>query len=135
MDIDPDLPATMPRDCRPFDAINPHDGKKWKVYIRDRAMDKAIKRGLGTVRELGYTVPDAVLHPTAVFHGDRDEGEPNWLCYVSRPENCYDYKTGDSRRAWLGEVFVVKFDEFRILQWFGWMKDENHESHFDEKVM
>jgi hypothetical protein len=59
----------------------------------------------------------------------------SWLCYVSRPERCYDYKTGDSRRAWLGEVFVVKFDGFRILQWFGWIKEEKHESHFDEKVM
>jgi hypothetical protein len=135
MESDPDLPETMPSDCRPVDAINPHNGKKWKVYVRKKTMEDAVKRGPGKVRELGYTVPDAFLYPKAVFRGDRDEGESNWLCYVSRPEKCYDYKTGDSRRAWLGEVFVAKLDEFRILQWFGWLKEDDLESHFDEKVM
>ncbi len=37
--------------------------------------------------------------------------------------------------ARLGEVFAVKFDDFRILKWFRWIKEEGLESHFDEKVM
>jgi hypothetical protein len=135
MESDPDNPATMPSDCHPLEAINPHDGKKWKVYVRDKTMDDAVKRGPGVVRELGYTVLDAVLHPAAIFRGDRDEGEPDWLCYVGRPGKCYDYKTGDVRRPWPGKLFVVKFDEFRILQWFGWIRDDNPEAHFDAKVM
>ncbi len=45
MDIDPDQPETMPSDCRPFDGINPADGKTWKLYVRTKTMDNAVKAG------------------------------------------------------------------------------------------
>jgi hypothetical protein len=132
----------MPRDCRPFDALNPGNRETWKVYLRDAMMDWAVKRGPGAVKELGYTVRESVLKPTAIFRGDRDEGEPDWLCYVCRPPRAYDIPTGNSRTAWPGQVFLVKFDEYRILQWSGWMKadpddpdlPENHDS-FEERLL
>ena len=143
MDIDPDQPETMPSDCRPFDGINPADGKTWKLYVRNKTMDQAVKVGSGKVKELAYTVRDVVLNLTAIFRGDRDEGEAEWWIYVGCPEKCYDYRTGDSRRPWAEKVFVVKFDKYRILQWFGWMKADppdyklpkDFQSIFDEKVL
>ena len=98
-------------------------------------MKDAVKRGPGVVRELAYTVPEAVSNFTFVYLGDRDEGEPNWWCYVGVPDLCYDYITGESRRAWFGKLFVVKFDQYRILRWFGWIKEANYEARFDKKVM
>jgi len=143
MDIDPDEPESMPSDCRPFNGINPADGKTWKLYVRNKTMDNAVRAGPGKVRELAFTVKDVVENLTAIFRGDRDEGEPDWLIYVGCPDKCFDYKTGDSRRPWAQEVFVAKFDKYRILQWYGWVKAEppdyklpkNHESIFDEKVL
>ena len=116
MSPDPDRPETMPRDCHPKEAINPHSGQPWTVYFRDSMMDRAVKLGPGAVREMGFTVPEAILNPKAIFQGDNDEGEPDWLCYVSSPGQAYDYRTGEKRRPWPGKVFVVKFDEFRICQ-------------------
>ncbi len=94
MEVDPDRPESMPRDCHPKEAINPHTGDKWVVHFRDRALDRAVKLGPGAVRELGFTTPEAILNPTAIFQGDNDEGEPDWLCYVSRPSQAYDYRHG-----------------------------------------
>jgi hypothetical protein len=117
--------------------------KKFKVYVRSDSMDSAVKRGPGVVKELGFTVPAAVLKPTAIYQGDHDEGEPTWLCYFSRPSRAYDYKTGAERQPWPGKLFVVKFDEYRILRWSGWVKagaenpnlPENHQSGFDTRLL
>jgi hypothetical protein len=133
----------LPSDCRGFDAINPFDGTLWKVYVRDSAMDRAVKLGPGAVRELGFTVPESVLKPSAVFRGVRDEGEPGWLCYAAGPARMYSRATGESRRPPVGKVFLVLFDEYRIFRGSEWeLADPNdatlpngHESRFDERLL
>jgi hypothetical protein len=92
----------MPRDCWPIPAVNP-EGGNWEIYVRNAAMDRAVKIGPGAVRELGFILPEAVLKPTAVFRGVRDEGEAEWLCYVSRPSRSYDGKD-NSRPALRGKA-------------------------------
>ena len=133
----------MPRDCHPIDAVNPHDGKRWQVFLRDSMMDRAIIRGPGVARELGYTVPESFLTPKAVFRGVRAEGEPNWLCYVARPSQAYDYRDGTCRKAWHGEVFLIYVDDFRIIRDAFWVKadqndpdlPENHDTRFNDRLL
>jgi hypothetical protein len=134
--MDPDKPETMPSDCRPFEGINPHDGKRWTLYIRATMLTKIGRQGqLGKALELAHTVPDAVLNVRSIHRGDRDEGEPDWLCYVSVPDEVYEYQSGSKRRPWFEKVFVAKFDEYRILQWFGWISEKDYESKFDERLL
>ncbi len=54
-----------------------------------------------------------------------------------------DYRTGSLRKGWPGKVFVVKFDEFRIYQWSGWVVadaedpnlPENHGTCFGTRLL
>jgi hypothetical protein len=133
----------MPRDCAALPAINPGDGKTWELLLRHKKIDSTAKRGMGAARELAYTVPWALLHPTAIFRGLREEGEADWLCYVSVPSQAYDYRTGSLVPAWRGEVFLVFVNDDRIIYHWRWEKadpnnnrlPENSETRFDVKVM
>jgi hypothetical protein len=139
----PDKREKTPRDCAVLPAINPSDGSQWDLLLRHAKMDSMAKRGPGAARELAFTVLWALLHPTAIFRGVREEGEHNWLCYVSVPSMAYDHKTGNQRAGWPGEVFLVFVNEDRIIYNWRWEKadvtdirlPENHQSRFDEQVL
>jgi hypothetical protein len=113
------------------------------LLLRARKIQDTAKRGEGAAKELGYTVREAVKRPTAIFRGVREEGESQWLCWVSRPSWAYDYRTGDRRTAWAGEVFLVFANDDRIIYAWRWEKadpddpdlPENHALRFDERVM
>ena len=68
-----------PPHCAVIEAINPQDGKFWELYVRHSKIEWTAKRGVGAAKELAYTVPWTVKHPTAIFRGVREEGERNWL--------------------------------------------------------
>lgn len=113
--------AMVPRDCNPVDAVDPYTGKPWKLYVRNRKVEQTALKGMGAARELAFTVLNAVQKPTAVFKGvrDSDDGDEDWLIYVSNPAFAYDHQTGNQVRAWKGEVFLVFVDEDRIIRrWF-----------------
>jgi hypothetical protein len=133
----------LPRDCHGLDAIDPFTGKKWQIYLRDATMDRAVKIGPGALKELGFTLREEVQIPKAVFQGVREEGEPNWLCYVCRPDKAYNYRTGDRCRAWPGQVFIVVVDDDLIIRRALWVKadpnmpdlPENHDTRFDKRLL
>lgn len=136
----PDIP--VPRDCSPIPALNPSTGEQWTLLIRHKKLDETAKRGMGAARELAHTVRQVVLHPTAVFKGVREEVEEEWLCYVGTPETAYNYRTGDARPAWEGEVFLVFVNDDRIVYNWRWEKADsryrdlplNFEDRFDQRV-
>jgi hypothetical protein len=132
-----------PRDCVGLLAIDPNTGKTWQLLLRHALMDWTAKRGTGPALELGYTVPWALLHPTAIFRGLREEGEQEWLCYASLPTEAYHYRTGQQRPAWPGQVFLVFVDDDHIIYTWRWEPadpndprlPENYTTRFDERVL
>jgi hypothetical protein len=98
---------------------------------------------MGRARELAFTVPRALLNPVAIFRGVREEGEPEWLCYVSRPGQAYNYRTRDVCQAWPGEVFLIFVNDDRIIYDWRWEKadssdpnlPENYGVRFDGRVL
>jgi hypothetical protein len=112
----------MPSDCAPIEALDPNTGKTRHLYVRQAKIQATAKRGMGPARELAYVVPWAVQNPSAIFRGVREEGESQWLCFVARPQDAYDYKTGERRAPWLGQVFLVFVDDDRIIYNWRWDK-------------
>lgn len=130
-------------DCRPVEAINPSDGRKWKLFVRARKIQETARRGAGVAKELAYTVPWALDHPCAIFRGVREEGEEKWLCYVALPSQAYDYRTGNTVQGWEGEVFLVFVNDDRIIYNWRWEEADpdnknlpkDCEHRFTERVM
>ncbi len=133
--------SPTPRDCSEVPAVDA-DGSACVLLLRSRKIEETARRGSGPAHELGYTVPWAVKNPTAMFRGVREEGEPKWRCYVSRPGRAYDYRTGECRSAWAGEVFLVFVNDDRIIYNWRWEKadpndadlPEGYASRFDERI-
>jgi hypothetical protein len=106
-------------------------------------MAETARKGPGATRELAYTVPWALLHPTAIFRGIREEGESSWLCYVSQPTKVYDHRTGEQVPAWPGEVFLVFVNGDQLIYLWYWTDadqadprlPDNHEGRFEERVL
>jgi hypothetical protein len=88
-------------------------------------------------------VREALLAPTAVFRGVREEGERDWLCYVSRPGRAYDYRTGEEVDGWEGQVFLIYVTDDRILYLWVWAQADgdnpnlpvNYASRFEERLL
>lgn len=140
------VPKSMPRDCNKIDAINPFDGTTWQLFVRNRKVQETARKGMGAARELAFTVLEAVQHPTAVYRGvtELDDGEDDWLCYVSLPARAYDYKTANTVKAWEGEVFLVFVDGDLIVRRWSWSEADsanprlpiNHDKgRFKEKLL
>lgn len=135
--------GTTPRDCVSLLAIDPNTHQTWELLLRHSLMDWTAKRGMGAALELAHTVPWALLHPTAIFRGNRDEGEPDWLCYVSLPDEAFHYRTGQRRPAWPSQVFLVFVDGDRIVYNWHWEPadprdsrlPEQYATRFDERVL
>jgi hypothetical protein len=111
----------MPRDCNEVAAVNPWTGATFELYVRNGTVNKTARKGMGAAKELMYTVLHAIQKPTAVYRGvtEFDDGDEDWLIYVTVPPYAYDHKTGDTVRAWKGEVFLVFVDEDRVIrQWY-----------------
>jgi hypothetical protein len=111
--------------------------------LRAKKIGETANRGAGAAKELAYTVPAALLKPTAVFRGVREEGERNWLCYCSVPAQRYDLTTGEIRRIHPGRVFLVFVNDDNIVYNWRWEQADsshpklpvNHASRFEEKVL
>jgi hypothetical protein len=112
----------MPRDCNAIKAVDPVTGKPGWVYVRNAKVKQTAAKGMGAAKELAYTVLDALQKPKAVYRGVKecDDGEEDWLCYVHVPAWAYDHKTGETRKAWKGEVFLVFVDGDLIVRRWGW---------------
>ena len=96
-------------------------------------MDYTASRGHGEPWNWLILFDRTLLHPKAIFRGvrelERDISEDKWLCYVSAPQHAYDYKTGEGRDAWAGEVFLVFVtDERVIFNWY-WCEADKYERH------
>jgi len=98
---------------------------------------------MGATRELAFTLPWAIMNPTAIFRGIREEGEPDWFCYCAVPSKRYDYRTGESRLTQRGRVFVVYVDADRIIYNWRWEPadasngdlPQNYTQRFDERTL
>jgi hypothetical protein len=134
--------GTRPGDSSEIPARDPSGGT-WTLFLRGRKIGETARKGRGAALELAYTVPWAVMNPTAIFKGVREEGESEWLCYVSIPSRAYDHKTGESRPPWPGEVFLVFATGDRVIYAWRWEKASvddarlplDWEGRFQERVL
>lgn len=127
-------------------SLDPHDGGKWTVLIPHRKMDWVQSRGMGAFSELAYTVRWALLNPCRLFRGVRDDEEDidddGWLCYVSRPNHAYNWKTHQKVAPWPDEVFLVYVTDERVVYSWLWVERDpndanlpiNFEDRFKVKV-
>lgn len=120
----------------PVDAINPADGRKWQVLLSNEHMDYIAARGIGAAMELAHTVRWTLLNPHAIFRGVRDDqkelDEDGWLCYVATPDHAYDYKTGNRRPAWEGEVFTVYVTDENVIYGSRWYEADRSDHRLPE---
>ena len=105
-------------------ALDPYKGSEWDVLVSHDKMDHITKRGIGPMRELAHVVRPLLLQPKAVFRGirdtDREISDDDWLAYILRPSFCYDYRTGEKRRPWDGEVLIAYFTDERVFYNWYW---------------
>ncbi len=115
-------------------ALDPHDGGEWDLLISPKTLEWAASRGIGSAKELAYTVRWALLNPEVVFQGVRDDepeiDEDGWLCYVSRPNFAYNLKTGQIVcPAWADEVFLIFVNDERVVYLWYWGKCDAVDDH------
>jgi len=94
-----------------LDAINPADGKLFKVQISFERMHAVARRSLGQAKECGYIVPAVLQKPTAIFEGlrsdeDEDRRGVGWRCYCGLPAIAYR-TDGSERPPSPAQVFLV----------------------------
>ncbi len=128
---------------RTIHALDPRDGKMWDVYISEAKIEKVRKDGVGHLMEMAHTLPFGLTQPTHVFQGVRRQigdgtGEAedldlevnDWLCYISRPSERYDLRTGNVRSATLDRsrprVFAVYVTARRVVYWWNWVESDAH---------
>jgi hypothetical protein len=125
----------MPSDCRPIKALDPHTRKEWNLFVRVRKIRQTASKGMGAASELACTVLETVQKPKAVFRGvtECDDGDETWLCYVGAPARAFDYRTGNARPAWKGEVFLVFVDEDLIVRRWEWTDADRDHPHLPDR--
>ncbi len=129
------------------EAIDPHDGGKWDVLLADDKVRWTARQGMGRAKELGYTVRGTLAAPAAIFRGirfpDLDLEGDDWLCYVGKPKQAFNHRTGEAVPPWPNEVFLVFVTDERIVYHWSWYAcdgadarlPEGHEDRFTEKVL
>jgi hypothetical protein len=127
-------------------AVDPHDGGTWNVLISPKLLEWVKRNGMGRTRELTDSVRWSLLNPSAVYRGvrdlEREIDDDGWLCYVATPPRAYDYRTGNARRPWEGEVLMVCVTDERELYGWWWVEADpddarlpiGHQQRFREKV-
>jgi hypothetical protein len=135
-----------------WEAIDPHDHEqdgRWDVLVSQQRINWIVSQGQGKAREFGFTTKEALLDPVHLWRGLRDltfcglenvhdDIDPdNMLCYVAQPNHAYDYRTGERRRPWPGQVFVVPVSEERIVYNGWWVRADGSQpdqpTMFDER--
>lgn len=129
------------------DAVDPHDGKLWELLISEKKAKWTAAQGEGRTKELCHTVRGVLSSPSAIYRGVRfaelDVDDDSWFCYVGRPRQAYDHKTGKAVPAWENEVFLVFVNEDRVVYNWSWYTSDTdnpalplgHEARFAEKVI
>lgn len=110
------------------EGIDPHDGGLWDIRISLERIKAVGVRGMGAAKDLAYTLPHVLQHPTAIFQGVRDEGEKEWLCYCGIPPRTFHLLTGDARNAYPGEVYLVFVNADRVAYNSRWEKCDPSDS-------
>src|SRR5437867_9530788 len=96
-------PAWLPRDCAALEAIEPHAGKTWQLLLRHKKIDETARRGMGATRELAFTLPWAIMNPTAIFRGIREEASRIGFATVPCPRNDMTTELGNRGLPSAGE--------------------------------
>lgn len=120
--------STMPepnrsrRDFLAIAALNPDDNATCEVFVSYDRMQAVGRRSMGHAKECGYTVPEILQHPTAVFEGlrrdeDEDRGAGGWRCYCGVPSHAYR-TDGTATRPYPEQVYLVFVnDEGVVYNW------------------
>ena len=132
MSSDPTSKEKQRRGYSSLDAIDPNDGGKWHVLLSDDKMDWVASQGRGAALELPKPFVGRCFIREPYFAEirdlERDLVEDQWLCYVACPQHAYDHKTGEKRRPWPGEVFMVFVTDDRIVFGWYWCECDQHDS-------
>lgn len=119
----------IPRDWHEIQGLDPQTGSKnCPLYVDDRTMDLAARKGRGAALELAELVPNTVQGNwfasawKGVTDYDTEEGDEAWTVYVSTPPYAYDHKRAIKVDPWEGEVFMVFADGDGLIRWYGWGK-------------
>jgi len=62
----------------------------------------------------------------------RDDGEDDWLCYVSIPIHAYHSISGNERGPWPGEVFLVFINGEGVVYNWRWEACDTDQPHLPE---
>jgi len=120
-------------------AINPHSGVVWEVFLSQLQQAKTAKLGMGKTKELAYLVPETLMKPQAVFIGLRDEGDEG-LCYVGSPSCSYRGTDGKQADPWVGQVYLVFVNKDKVVFSWRWERGvngmpENYDKRFSKQVL
>ncbi len=114
-----------------IEAVCPHDGKIWDVYLSLEKAKWVTSNGMGATLELAETVRDGLRNPRRIFRGVRDDDreidDDGWLCYISRPSVAYDRKRHVKVPAWDNEVFMIYVTDERVVYHWGWYACDNQD--------
>lgn len=135
------------RDYLSVKAINPDDGKETEVLISYDRMQAVGRRSMGHAKECGFTVPEILQKPRAIFEGlRRDEDEPprgvGWRCYCGVPSQSFR-QDGTAGRAYPNQVYLVFVNDEGVAYNWRWEKadaddlsvPQNHETRFKKRLL
>lgn len=98
------------------------------VFVSLDFASRIAKQGIGKALEFKEVVTESLLSPTAIFQGLRldhpEIDEDDWFCYVARPDHAYDYRTGQRRAAWFGQVMLICVTSDWVVYNWNWYKSD-----------
>jgi len=117
----------IPADWNPIDGIDPQTGGKCQLYVSTDTLKQIGKKRLqGLALEFAELVPYTVQARglknawRGLTDWDGEDGDEDWIVYVSTPTYAYDHKRGVKVDPWKGEVFMVFVDEDKLIRRWGW---------------
>lgn len=130
-DVSRGVQKPIPRDWHEIAGFDPQTGKECPLYVDDRTIDIAGRKGMGASLELAELVPGTVQGKwlASAWRGvtdyDTEDGDETWTVYVSSPPYAYDHKRGIKVDPWEGEVFLVFADGDGLIRSYGWGKSSD----------
>lgn len=139
--------ARSRRDDGAVVAFNPFTKEKdQKVHFDSDKLKSLTNLGKGKILEAGDNARRTLADPSSVFEGfiwekDHPPRGEGWLCYVSRPQKCYE-DDGSDFPAPPDEVFLVFVEkEWIVYNWY-WVECDptdkslpiNHGTRFKRRI-
>ena len=115
-------------------AINPKTGKSFVVQIFYDRLHWIKKRGIGAIKEAGFSVIYVLQNPVGVFEGlcweqDQNRRGDGWLCYCAVPPHDYT-ENGDEKPPRPNKVFLIFVTTDNIAYNWRWEKVDQENSDY-----